>query len=412
MPTRAAVDDSIHKIQHIIIIMQENRSFDHYFGSLRGVRGFADPNALVFTNGQTVFYQPQGLNTILPFHITNQCLTDVPHYWGDLHVAANNGKWDQWIPLQGTTAMVYYDRTDLGYYYSLAEAYTICDAYFCSTLASTYPNRLYLMTGMIDPSGSGGGPVLDNSVPTNGFYWTTYPERLQAAGITWKVYQQAADYYDLNQKRWQTSELMPAPVAGERPIGLLGGWWHEDPGWVRSYNARHHPTPLRDGRAASQRIPSSSSEASQTPPASPDLEVINKNKVNVISVVSPSFKVEGKRIAAIRVAMCRPTSHAPPCRTGAAARSGRRPGPAASALDPDGREVEPVVEPFQELGQPLPLAVHMDRGVVPARRQHRIEGEGDKERHQDGEGDADAELEEEPADDAAHEGDRDEDGDD
>jgi len=71
----------------------------------------------------------------------------------------------------------------------------------CSVMGPTNPNRLYLWTGMIDPNGTGGGPIIDNSEPAAGFTWTTYPERLQAAGITWKVYQEA-DNYDDNALAW------------------------------------------------------------------------------------------------------------------------------------------------------------------------------------------------------------------
>src|SRR5262249_23079875 len=102
----------------------------------------------------------------------------------------------------------YHTRAELGFYYALAEAYTICDAYFSSVLGPTNPNRLYTMTGMIDPNGTGGGPVTDNSEP--GFTWTTYPERLQKAGVTWKVYQQQ-DNFDDNALAWFVQYRNAAP---------------------------------------------------------------------------------------------------------------------------------------------------------------------------------------------------------
>src|SRR5262249_11205 len=77
---------------------------------------------------------------------------------------------------------------------------TICDEYHCSVIGPTYPNRLYLMTGTIDPAGALGGPVIDNELSQT-YRWTTYPERLQAGGVYWKVYQQASDYYNLNALR-------------------------------------------------------------------------------------------------------------------------------------------------------------------------------------------------------------------
>jgi phospholipase C len=195
-------------VQHVVIFMQENRSFDHYFGTLKGVRGFDDPNALLFQSGQTDFYQPQGSSYVLPFHSGEQCVVDLDHSWYPTHAAWDTGKWDVWIASKSATCMAYYDRADLSYYYALAEAYTVCDAYFCSVFGPTNPNRLYLWTGMIDPNGTGGGPVIDNSEP--GFTWTTYPERLQAAGVSWKVYQQP-DNFDDNALAWFTQYRNASP---------------------------------------------------------------------------------------------------------------------------------------------------------------------------------------------------------
>ena len=192
---------TIRDVQHVVIFIQENRSFDNYFGTLNGVRGFADPAALTMQTGRSVFHQPDGASMVLPFHTSLQCVNDVAHDWGSGHTAWNTGDWDRWIPAKGPTAMSSYARADLAFYYALADAYTIYDAYHCSVMGPTNPNRLYLMTGMIDPGGTGGGPVIDNHEPSAGFDWTTYPERLQAAGVTWKVYQ-SLDNYDDNALAW------------------------------------------------------------------------------------------------------------------------------------------------------------------------------------------------------------------
>jgi len=187
---------TIGDVRHVVILMNENRSFDHYFGTLHGVRGFNDRNALCFTNKFTDFYQPTGAGYELPFHTSIQCLADLNHTWPVTHATVNGGKNDQWIPNKGTETMAYYERSDLAYYYALADAYTICDEYHCSVLSSTFPNRLYWLTGMIDPHGLYGGPEIDNTSLASGFTWTTYPERLQQAGISWKVYQVAGDNSD------------------------------------------------------------------------------------------------------------------------------------------------------------------------------------------------------------------------
>ncbi|HXU76171.1 MAG TPA: alkaline phosphatase family protein, partial [Methylomirabilota bacterium] len=201
---------TIADVRHVVIFMQENRSFDHYFGSLKGVRGFGDRNALVFQNKNTSFYQPQNSSYVLPFHTSEQCLSDLNHDWTSGHTAWNLGKWDQWIAAKGSSTMAFHNRTDLAFYYALADAFTICDAYHCSVMGPTNPNRLYLWTGMVDPNGTGGGPVINNSEPAAGFNWTTYPERLQAAGVSWKIYQQS-DNFDDNALAWFAQFINAAP---------------------------------------------------------------------------------------------------------------------------------------------------------------------------------------------------------
>jgi hypothetical protein len=190
------ITGTIADVRHVVILMDENRSFDHYFGTFHDVRGFNDRNALHFTNQTSDFYQPSGSSYELPFHTSLQCLTDLNHTWPVTHATIDGGKNDQWIPNKGTETMVYFERSDLPYYYALADAYTICDDYHCSVLSSTDPNRVSLMTGMIDPNGTGGGPEIDNTRLASGFTWTTYPELLQQAGVTWNVYQVAGDNSD------------------------------------------------------------------------------------------------------------------------------------------------------------------------------------------------------------------------
>ena len=108
---------------------------------------------------------------------------------------------DQWLQAHrkadgehGPYVMGYYKREDIPFQFALAESFTICDAYHCSVMGPTWPNRMYWMTGMIDPEGTGGGPIINNKAPEGGYTWTTYAERLEAAGVSWKVYQQHAAY--------------------------------------------------------------------------------------------------------------------------------------------------------------------------------------------------------------------------
>jgi phospholipase C len=203
-PRRSSISD----IKHVVMLMQENRSFDHYFGTLSGVRGFSDPNARKLSTGKSVFYQPDTVNPdgyLLPFHLDTkttsaQAIPSTSHAWSVQHQAWNNGQMDKWLPAHraadganGPYVMGYYTREDIPFQFALAETFTVCDNYFCSVMGPTWPNRLYWMTGSIDPGGTKGGPVISNSAP-NPYTWTTYAERLQAAGVSWKVYQEDDDY--------------------------------------------------------------------------------------------------------------------------------------------------------------------------------------------------------------------------
>jgi phospholipase C len=183
---------TIDDVGHIVILMQENRSFDHYYGALRGVRGFGDPRAVVLPSGKPVWNQPKGEGHVLPFrpgadNLGLQFLEDLPHDWTTTHAAWNAGKHDRWVEQKGPTTMAHLTRSDIPFYYALADAFTICDAYHCSQLGCTDPNRQYMWTGWVGNDGRGGGPVVDNEQA--GYGWSTYPEALQKSGVSWKIYQ-------------------------------------------------------------------------------------------------------------------------------------------------------------------------------------------------------------------------------
>ena len=194
---------SIEDVQHIVILMQENRSFDHYFGTLKGVRGFGDTRAISLPNGKPVWYQPLAADAgyVLPFRpsapdLGMQFLQDLPHDWNTTQAAWNGGRYDQWVPAKGTTTMAYLTRQDIPYHYQLADAFTICDGYHCSGMTPTDPNRYYMWTGWLGNDGGGGGPVVDNAEA--GYAWSTYPEVLERAGISWKIYQDIGTGLDAN----------------------------------------------------------------------------------------------------------------------------------------------------------------------------------------------------------------------
>ena len=193
-------------IEHVVIFIQENRSFDHYFGTYGGVRGFDDPAALPGVFRQAVSRGGQ-TTTVRPFHLdtggrgadTGECTHDITHSYGDQHACWNGGAMDGWAAAHAgdvdTTFMGYYTRQDLAYFHAVADAFTICDAFHCSVMGSTTSNRLYSLTGMLDPLGRFGGPVLStrqlvNSLPSGSLAdgWLTYPELLTDAGIGWRLY--------------------------------------------------------------------------------------------------------------------------------------------------------------------------------------------------------------------------------
>ena len=205
----APAGSDLGAIEHVIFLMQENRSFDHYFGAHRGVLGFNDrPSGL-----PGVFAQPDPSNTTrsplgyqLPFHLDTrtgraECTHDLSHEWLAQHQSWNEGAMDAFVsthtaprnegPSKGLLTMGYYTRADLPYHYALADAFTTCDHYFCSVMGPTHPNRLMAISGSIDPSGTHGGPVLTTSSSPDILFsarWTSVPELLEDAGVTWKTY--------------------------------------------------------------------------------------------------------------------------------------------------------------------------------------------------------------------------------
>jgi phospholipase C len=191
-------------IEHVVILIQENRSFDHYFGSYRGVRGFSD-QSMAFQQPDPANTTNSPVGTLLPFHLdtstTNAaCTHDITHDWVPQHQSWDNGAMDGFVtsrlpinPNDAVLAMGYYTRADIPYYYALSDAFTICDNYFCSVIGPTDPNRLYSMAASLDPDGTHGGPILQTIVTNRtSIYgrltYTTMPEQLQARGISWKVY--------------------------------------------------------------------------------------------------------------------------------------------------------------------------------------------------------------------------------
>lgn len=204
IPSLSSGCSTLNDIEHVVIFTQENRSFDHYFGSYRGVRGFSDQSASFNQpDPSNTTIPPQG--TLLPFHLNTAqsnaaCTHDITHDWLPQHQSWDNGKMDGFVtsrlPINANDAILtmgYYTRADIPYYYALADAFTLCDNYCCSVIGPTDPNRLYTMAASLDPDGKNGGPILQTIVTNRSamygrLTYTTMPEQLQARGISWKIY--------------------------------------------------------------------------------------------------------------------------------------------------------------------------------------------------------------------------------
>ncbi|MFN8357491.1 MAG: phospholipase C, phosphocholine-specific [Spirosomataceae bacterium] len=193
--------------EHVVILMQENRSFDHCFGSLQGVRGFNDPRAISLPNQNKVWLQTNATGqTFVPFRLNLKdskatWMSSLPHSWDDQVDARNNGKYDKWLDSKKSghaeykhmpLTLGYYNRDDLPFYYALADAFTVCDQNFCSSLTGTTPNRLYLWSGTIREQASiqSKANVFNSDIDYESWArWKSFPERLEEQQISWKIYQ-------------------------------------------------------------------------------------------------------------------------------------------------------------------------------------------------------------------------------
>jgi phospholipase C len=193
--------------EHIVFLMQENRSFDHTYGTLQGVRGFNDPRAISLPNKNLVWLQSNKEGeTYCPFRFDIKdtkitWMNSLPHSWSNQVDARNNGKYDGWLEAKHSgnkeyagmpLTMGYYTRADIPFYYSLADAFTVCDQHFCSSLTGTTPNRLYFWTGTIrdEQEEKAIARVWNEDADHNTMVrWTTFPERLEKEGVSWKIYQ-------------------------------------------------------------------------------------------------------------------------------------------------------------------------------------------------------------------------------
>jgi phospholipase C len=200
---------TIKDVEHVVILMQENRGFDHYFGTYNGVRGYTDPRPVKLpATGKDVFFQPitdalkndrdnrnrrcgvpMGAQDVLPFHIdynkTGEGAKGLAHGVADGHEAWNNGRYDGWIAAKkNVLTMGYLKYGDVSYHRHLANAFTICDHNFCSVHGDTLPNRHFQISGTAsDPAVQNPSvtipPIDDEKICEEYVPWKTYPERVE-----------------------------------------------------------------------------------------------------------------------------------------------------------------------------------------------------------------------------------------
>ncbi|GAB3570158.1 phospholipase C, phosphocholine-specific [Spirosoma luteolum] len=257
--------------EHVVILMQENRSFDHCYGSLRGVRGFNDPRAISLPNRNPVWLQTNAAGqTYAPFRLNLRdtkatWMSSLPHSWTNQVDARNGGRYDRWLDAKpsGNPAyahmpltMGYYNRDDIPFYYALADAFTVCDQNFCSSLTGTTPNRLFFWSGTVrerpDALARVRNEDLDYDKPAD---WTTFPERLQDQGISWRIYQNEVS--------------LPTGLSGDEDAWLSN--FTDNPlEWFSQYHVRALPAYQRYRTAQLATLPADISALEQQLATLPD----------------------------------------------------------------------------------------------------------------------------------------------
>ena len=193
---------TIEDVEHIVFMMQENRSFDHYFGTLRGVRGYGDPRAVTLPTGKSVWHQPDPTNPdryVLPFHpgapnLGLQFLEDLAHDWTTTHRAWNDGRYDQWVPQQRRARRWRTSRAATFRFTTRSRTPSQCATRTTARCSDRPTQPLPHVDGLGRERRNGRGPVVDNAEA--GYGWSTFPERLENAGISWRIYQDVGEGLD------------------------------------------------------------------------------------------------------------------------------------------------------------------------------------------------------------------------
>lgn len=185
---KAGTPDPNIPVEHVIVIMQENHSFDNYFGHLSDPKHYGsavDGHVPGMSN-------PDGKGGLIPIsHSQNLCPDDPNHAWDFMHDDWDHGANDRFVINNGSWVMTYFDETDIPYYYALADRFAIGDRYFSAVLGPTFPNRFYMMTG------TSFGHVQNDMPDNNGFTQKTIFEQFNNNGVSWKYYEDGPGYLRL-----------------------------------------------------------------------------------------------------------------------------------------------------------------------------------------------------------------------
>lgn len=237
--------------EHVVFLMQENRSFDHALGTLKGVRGFNDPRAIKLPNNNPVWLQRNKKGeTYAPFRFNIKTtkatwMGDLPHGWTDQVDARNKGNMNGWIDAKVSRnypdmplTMGYYTREDIPFYYNLADSFTVCDQHFCSSLTGTSPNRCFFWTGKVrlEQTPTSHPHIYNSDIDgSERLSWKTFPERLSQHGVNWRIYQNELSVgvgFEGEEGRW------------------LANFTDNDMEFFKQYNVRRHPEHLPHLRKA------------------------------------------------------------------------------------------------------------------------------------------------------------------
>ena len=311
-PNFTSAQTGADPIKHIIFILQENHSFDNYFGTYPGSNNLANasaccPTALSAT-AQPAVVKPYHLNVsqpvyivgdelppgqmypnasdnlvasasgdVAPFQLPTESSLDLQHSWQAAHTDWNNGSMNGFLVGEGNNqTMGYYAQTDIPYYFDYASNYVLDDNFYSSLLGPSFPNHLYMVSGTsgnITGNPKAKGPDFTLTQYFN-LTWTQIAQELTQAGVSWKWYSGQANvtapsYWDVLpvfSYFQQNPQILKANVVGTQNfVNSVQNGTLPSVSWIIPGSAWHPPTTPFTNSPAIQNC-----GTSEHPPARPD----------------------------------------------------------------------------------------------------------------------------------------------